>query len=144
MPPKHSRFKPGQSGNPAGRPPAGLSIREWYNTMAEWTVSDITAVLEDGDAPASKIIAAKQVLDACSNVVLESGMPIRGQATDRICDRTHGKPKQAVELTGADGGPVQTESHTFDHAKFAAIRRDVIAGSGVRGTGVSAPESDRN
>jgi hypothetical protein len=35
-------------------------------------------------------------------------LEVAGNAYDRVSDRTTGKPKQAVELTGADGGPVQS------------------------------------
>ena len=34
-PPPEHRFKPGQSGNPAGRKSAGATIREWWNVLAE-------------------------------------------------------------------------------------------------------------
>lgn len=41
------------------------------------------------------------------------------QAFNAVCDRIEGKPVQAVEMTGADGGPIQTED---------VNARDIIAG----------------
>lgn len=42
-PPKHSRFKPGQSGNPKGRPKGARSPRALWNELIEGTV-----VVNDG------------------------------------------------------------------------------------------------
>lgn len=33
-------------------------------------------------------------------------MRVRLDAVEFLCDRAHGKPQQAVELTGRDGGPI--------------------------------------
>lgn len=63
-PPVHSRFKPGQSGNPRGRPNAGASIRDFLNEMGEWTPDQIKAVLNDPKAPATKVMAARTLFDA--------------------------------------------------------------------------------
>jgi hypothetical protein len=105
-PPVEFRFQPGQSGNPAGRPKnAGSSVREWVNQLAEMPLAEVRKVAESETEAPTKIMAAKQIIDACSNATLESGMPIRGQAFDRICDRTDGKPKQSIDHT-SDGKPM--------------------------------------
>src|SRR5690242_5823000 len=46
-PPAAYRFKPGQSGNPAGRPAAGAAVKEWLNIMQDWTRVQLQAVMED-------------------------------------------------------------------------------------------------
>lgn len=82
-------FKPGTSGNPAGRKTAGAYIREWFNAMVGWKHEKVKKVLDDDKAPMGKRIAARQMLDAMED----------GTAIDRICDRTEGKPKQHIDQT---------------------------------------------
>jgi hypothetical protein len=43
-PPKHTRFKPGQSGNPKGRKPGGRNVM----TLLEQTLFDTVKVRENG------------------------------------------------------------------------------------------------
>lgn len=64
MPPVHTRFQPGQSGNPAGRPPAGLTIREQINALAadELTEADLRRVARDKSAPWTRRAAAERIL----------------------------------------------------------------------------------
>jgi len=104
-PPAEHQFKPGQSGNPGGPPKnAGQSFQQHLNALAEVTEAELIIISGNADAPAVKRMAAKQLLDALSDERLESGMPIRGQAADRICDRTYGKPTQAVQVDHTTGG----------------------------------------
>ena len=58
-------FKPGQSGNPAGRPSAGASIRDWLNIMCEWTAKDLRVIAQDENEPAAKRAAAVRMLLSC-------------------------------------------------------------------------------
>jgi hypothetical protein len=98
VPPPEYRWKKGQSGHPQGRPTAGASILEWLNVMAEWPLAKIAGVTTDPDAPAAKLMAARRLLDACSEDRASSGMPISGPDFDRIMDRTEGKPKQSMDV----------------------------------------------
>ena len=103
IPPVEHRFKPGQSGNPAGRAgSAGSSVREWINAMAEWTVAELQAVKDDPKATAAKRTAARLWMEATSDDANTAGNPIAGAAFDRIMDRTEGRPKQAVSLSNAE------------------------------------------
>lgn len=125
IPPVEHRWKPGQSGNPSGKPqPAGLTIRSWLNWLADKSEEYLEDVSEDRTEPTSKRIAAKQLLDA-----LGTKRIVAGTSVDRVCDQTAGKPVQAIELSGPDGNPVeQTVKHEFNHDRFA----DIFA-SGMRG-----------
>ena len=98
IPPPEHRWAKGHSGNPAGRPSAGAAVLEWLNVMAEWPLAKIESITKDADAPASKVMAARRLLDACSEYRSTSGMPIAGPDFDRIMDRTEGKPKQSMDV----------------------------------------------
>ena len=43
-PPKHTRYKPGQSGNPAGTPPARTNLFRWVCHYLELTDAELKAV----------------------------------------------------------------------------------------------------
>lgn len=104
VPPPKYRFKPGESGNPKGRPAAGLSIIERINLMAEWSRKRVLGVANDAKAPMSWRIAARRLLEAAK----VGG----GWDFDRICDRTHGKPVQGITHSGDEGGPINLIVHT--------------------------------
>lgn len=92
-----TRWKPGQSGNPAGRKSAGASVAEWYNALADAGDEEIARIARDKTAPVAKRAAARQWLQAISDRTTKVGLPLDGEALDRIADRTVGKPTQAVE-----------------------------------------------
>lgn len=64
VPPPEHRFPPGQSGNPAGRPTAGASVREWLNVLADKDLSEdeIRAIARDKKASWTKRTAAERML----------------------------------------------------------------------------------
>jgi hypothetical protein len=83
-------FKPGQSGNPAGRKPGALSkvtvdVRQAIAVFAQANVGNMTACLLEVEDPAKR-------LDLYLRAI-EYHLPKLGR----------------MELTGANGGPVQTE-----------------------------------
>jgi hypothetical protein len=100
------RWPKGRSGNPAGRPPAGLSIKEWWNQMQDWPLAKLTEAIEDPAAPAAKVAAARAWRDACSSGFTSGGAPVAGADLNRIIDYTAGKAQQSVDVTSG-GQPIE-------------------------------------
>ena len=94
VPPVETRWKPGQPGNPKGRPSAGASVKEWWNQMREWPLSKVESVLRDKSAPVNKLSAAQEWLSACLG--REGAEP--GRSVERIIGHTDGKPAQQVQV----------------------------------------------
>ena len=84
-------FQPGQSGNPGGRPkklPLSDAIREELERCGKSGVTNDRAI-------------AQQLIEMALDGNLE--------AMREIADRTEGKPRQRIEASGPDGGPVAFE-----------------------------------
>ena len=90
-------FKPGQSGNPAGRPKQTPEQRDALQMIREL-------------APA----AAEQLREMITNPV--TGQAARLRAIEIILERTYGKPDAHIELTQPD--------FTALHEAFAAMHHD--------------------
>lgn len=85
------------AGRPKGLPKSGgrqkgtpnkitADIRELAQQFGEEAIKSLVEIVRDGEAPhAARVAAIKEVLD-----------------------RGYGKAKQGVELTGAEGGPLET------------------------------------
>jgi hypothetical protein len=84
VPPEHSKFKKGQSGNPNGRP----------------KLRDIKEVLTD---LLSQEKNKQQLVDAVMTVVVNKALKGDLKAADMLLSYTYGKPTQKTEITGADG-----------------------------------------
>ena len=87
-------FKKGQSGNPKGRPKKLPELTDLVNELfgsenGEVSKASIREVLEQQFKKASKGDS---------------------RAAEIVLNYAYGKPKQAVELAGKDGGPIQ---HTY-------------------------------
>ena len=82
-------FQPGQSGNPGGRPKG----------RADAFRTAIAKATKDG----------KDIVAAVVPLLCDESPLVRLRAAEFLTDRFIGKAVQAVELTGADGGPVAVE-----------------------------------
>lgn len=86
-------FKKGQSGNPEGR-----RIEKPFHDALRMELA-----AAGKDHKALRVIARK-LIDAAS----ADGKDMLG-AIKELADRTDGKPATQVQLTGAEGGPIQTK-----------------------------------
>jgi len=89
-------YKPGQSGNPAGRKTAGASIREWMNSLVNQPIEKVEAIANDKSLPVAKRAAACQVLMAQGDT--DKAM----KAREHIIEHTDGKAVARHEVTKVD------------------------------------------
>lgn len=95
-------WKPGQSGNPKGGPKKDDS---WAGMIRKAQEADV-----DGKTKKEKIV--NYLLDYCINQADDpDGGNIHAaiKAVQFLSDRVDGKPAQAVQMTGADDGPVKIQ-----------------------------------
>lgn len=90
-PPVEHQFKPGQSGNPNGRPKKLPRLDD--------LLSDIMGEEKDG------ITAAEAILKRLRQMATQGNI----KAAEMLLDRSYGKARQPVELTGKDGGAIKIE-----------------------------------
>ena len=79
-------FQPGQSGNPDG----GAKIKHFYATLERACKQEDYARLR-----------------ATTEKLLDAGAAGEPWAVQMLADRFDGKPKQQIEATGADDGPLR-------------------------------------
>lgn len=92
-------FKKGQSGNLAGRP---KKLPDLDKLLAE-------VLGEDPNDPTAQS-EAKEVLRQLVNKAKKGSVP----AQIAVLDRAYGKPKQAVEHSGPDKGPISVKTWVID------------------------------
>ena len=81
-----AKFVKGQSGNPGGRPKDDLGLKELARAYTKEALDTLIEVMQDKEAPHAARLTA-----SCA-----------------ILDRGHGKPVQMTEITGKDGGAIET------------------------------------
>jgi hypothetical protein len=115
--PRGKAFPPGNNMNPKGRPRREvevrvieIDVRRYARTFGREAVDklillmrgklppDVTVPVKDGEKPKPVIVGAATML----------------AAAEAVLDRGYGKPPQAVEIAGKDGGPVITENSAYD------------------------------
>jgi hypothetical protein len=96
---KDHLFKPGQSGNPSGRPKTNKRIVELAQAQTESAIATLVGIMEDkGATPAARVSAASTILD-----------------------RGWGRPPQ--EITGDDENPL----HVVTQVLLRGVRADADA-----------------
>jgi hypothetical protein len=107
----------GESGNPNGRPPNEGSITYWLKVLL--------AEPNGGGLPVAKTVAAKVIAQAKKGNL---------KAVSEILDRTEGKAKQSMEVTGKDGKDLIPDAAAALDAKLAGIAATITAADGADDT----------
>lgn len=87
-------FPKGVSGNPGGAPKELVHVRDLARTKTEAAINTLEQIMQIGTSDAARVAAASALLD-----------------------RAWGKPGQAIELSGPEGGPV---AHAWDLKKLSS------------------------
>lgn len=105
--PEGKRFEKGRSGNPGGRPKMPEELKELARGHTVLAIQTLARICRSKSATASAQVAAAEVL----------------------LSRAWGKPAQAVELTGKDGGAVEiSDTSPVEIARRLAY----LLGAGLR------------
>lgn len=98
FPNKETQFKPGQSGNPAGKP-KGRSV-----------TSRLRDLLDAVELGGKQVRDGKQVADLVAEVILKNALKGDHRFVTTLLDRTEGKVADRTEVTGPDGSPLVPHS----------------------------------
>ena len=82
---KATQFKPGQSGNPKGRPKKGYSITEWFQEMLD---------------------SKPEVKDAIGKSIVEKALKGDPTALKLVWNYMDGMPKQTIDATVTTPSPI--------------------------------------
>lgn len=103
-----TRFKPGQTGNPNGRPP-GVP-----NTATR--LQRFLNLVQKGKNPVTKEDEEFTVAELMDLQQIAKAMKGDTAAWEKLINRLEGMPKQPNEHTGGDGGPIEFEQTVINIA----------------------------
>ncbi len=108
-------WKPGTSGNPYGRPKRG-------NTFADLLEKELKKRKYSMLNPEGKPIkmSGKQAIIQAHLAIIFSKVAsdeVKMRAIDSMYERCDGRPRQAIELTGTEGGPVEIANMSPEERK---------------------------
>jgi hypothetical protein len=108
-PPKPNRgqFKPGQSGNPGGAKKIPEDIKQAFREISPKAVQTLFAALSEAPWPI-KVAAAREILD-----------------------RHLGRPRQSVEMSGPNQGPIAQITSTMSQEEAAHMYALTLAASAL-------------
>ena len=150
VPPPEYRWKPGQSGNPKGRPSAGLAIVEWLNQMQELPYDEIEAVAKDKKAPAAKRAAAIQWIDILTGSasledfeayvngkktlkqLAESGVAVRRLKKAKVSTAKDGAEQREIELSDTPAHAIDRVLDRTQGKPAQAVQHTGKGGGGIR------------
>src|ERR1700693_5228337 len=89
---RDTQFKPGQSGNPGGRP------KKTPYTNAHRLIAEMIGVAD------LHILPTDTVAECVAKIMALEALKGKVNAAKEIADRTDGTPQQTVEISGQDGG----------------------------------------
>lgn len=131
---KPTQFKPGQSGNPAGRKKGTARLSDAYRRILAMKIQDIgkpkeafqqviNQMVEEG-ATFADFVALAQVRQAIKG---------RTAAASEIADRAEGKAKQKIEVSRG-GGPLEGLDYDLDNLSVDDLKqlRDLLKRAGPK------------
>lgn len=111
-------------------------LSELYAEVAEEKREEIRAVLDRGLKAKRAVVVGN---GPSAHVEEVEDIPTQLKTVAEITDRTDGKARQAVELTGEDGGPIEFEGLPTSDDWNAAVAK-VLAETGAHG---ADPDQDQ-
>ena len=96
--PVDKQFKPGQSGNPKGRPKGDKEYRTRVRERLKKKV--------DATDPVTGKMKKRQLFEVMLDAQIKKATGGDSRAFNAIMDRAEGKPVQQLEHTGKDGQPL--------------------------------------
>jgi hypothetical protein len=103
-------FKPGQSGNPGGRP------KKTPYTEAHRKIAELIGVAD------LNILPTDTIAECVAKIMAREALKGKVNAAKEIADRTDGTPRQTVEINGQDGAAAQVEARLSATDLIRALR----------------------
>ena len=100
---KGKGWKPGESGNPNGRPKKGEAWADVANELLNSKEIDITMKMADGKVKRLSLESDKSFRHAVIVGMIKEAMKGNVQAARELADRTEGKSKERREVTNKVG-----------------------------------------